>query len=52
MLRVTFGHMRQLGEELVELLLAIGKFSTAAVVDSEAVHYAVDDEKTKFVAGE
>lgn len=43
--------MRQPGQELVQLLLPIGQFAPAAVVDAEAVHDAVDDEEAELVAG-
>lgn len=48
----TFSHVSQLREELIELLLAIGEFSTTAVVDAETVHDTVDDEEAVLVAGE
>lgn len=41
--------MRQLRQELIEFLLAIGQFPTAAVVDAEAVHDTVNDEEAVFV---
>lgn len=41
--------MRQLRQELIEFLLAIGQFPTATVVDAEAVHYTVNDEEAVFV---
>ena len=50
--RFTFSHMGQLGQELVQLLLTICKFASTAVVDSEAVHDAVDDEETVLIRGE
>lgn len=44
------GHVSELRQELVEFLLTIGKLATAAVVNAEAGHDAVDDEETVFVA--
>jgi len=44
------GHVCELRQELVKFLLSIGKLATAAVVDAEAGHDAVDDEETVFVA--
>ena len=49
---LTFSHMCQLREELVEFLLAICQLATATVVDAEAIHNAVDDEETVLVCGE
>jgi hypothetical protein len=46
---LTFGNMRQLGKELVELLLALIEFTTTRVVDTEERHDAVDDEKAVLV---
>lgn len=39
-------------QELVEFLLAIGKFSSAAIVDAEATHDAVDDQEAIFATHE
>ena len=44
--------MRQLAQELIQLLLAIGQFAAAAVIDAEAGHDAVDDEEAVVVCGE
>lgn len=44
--------MRQLGQELIELLLPVGQLAAAAVVDAEAGHDAVDYQEAVFVAGE
>ena len=44
--------MGQLGQELVQLLLALAEFSTTAVVDAEGGHDAVNDEETVVVGGE
>lgn len=44
--------MSQLRQELIEFLLAIGEFSTAAIVDTKAVHDTVNDEEAVFVGGE
>lgn len=44
--------MRQLAQELIQLLLAISKLATTAVVDAEAGHDAVNYEEAVFVAGE
>ena len=41
--------MCQSREELVELLLALGQLATAAVVDTEAVHDAVDDQEPVLI---
>lgn len=45
----TFGDMRQLGEELVELLLALIQLTTTSVVNAEECHDAVDDKKAILV---
>ena len=47
-----FGHVRQLGQELVQFLLSVRQLATAAVVNAEAGHDAVDYQETVFVAGE
>lgn len=44
--------MREFGQELIELLLALVELATASVVDAEECHDAVDDEQTVFVADE
>ena len=41
--------MRQLTQELIQLLLAIGQLAAAAVVDAEAGHDAVDYQEAVFV---
>lgn len=41
--------MRQFGQKLIELLLAISKFSTAAIVNPEAIHDTIDDEEAILV---
>lgn len=46
------GHMRQLRQELIQLLLSIRQLAAAAVVDAETGHDAVDYEEAVFVAGE
>ena len=48
----TFGNMRQLGQELVELLLALVEFSAAHKVDPEESHDAVDDQEAVLIAHE
>ena len=47
---LTFSNVRQLREELVELLLSLIKLTTAGVVDPEECHDAIDDEKPVFVS--
>ncbi len=44
--------MRELRQKLIEFLLAIGQFPTAAVVDTEAVHDAVYDKEPIFIRSE
>lgn len=44
--------MRELRQELVELLLTLVELTTASVVNTEQCHNAVDDEQTVFVADE
>ncbi|KAL6230081.1 hypothetical protein BDW75DRAFT_79702 [Aspergillus navahoensis] len=44
--RITFGHMSELHQELIELLLAIRQLPTSTEINSEAVHNAVDDQHT------
>jgi hypothetical protein len=44
--------MRQLGQELIELLLALIEFTTTGVVDAEKRHDTVDDEKAVLVPDE
>jgi hypothetical protein len=44
--------VRESGQELVQFLLALGQLAAAAVVDTEAVHDAVDDQETVFIGGE
>lgn len=44
--------MRQFRQELIQLLLPVRQLATAAVVDAETGHDAVDYEETVFVAGE
>lgn len=46
------GHVRQLREELVQLLLPVRQLAATAVIDAETGHDAVDYEETVFVAGE
>ena len=45
-------HMGQLREELVQFLLTFCQLSSSTVVNTEAVHYAIDDEEAVFVASE
>ena len=44
--------MRQLAQELIELLLSIGQLAAAAVVHAETGHDAVDYEEAVIVGGE
>ena len=44
--------MSKFRQELVELLLTIGKLAAAAVVDPKAGHDAVDDKETVLIARE
>ena len=44
--------MRQLAQELIQLLLPIGQLAAAAVVDAEAGHDAVDYQEAVVVGGE
>jgi hypothetical protein len=44
--------MRQLREELVELLLTLVELTTTGVVDAEECHDTVDYEETILVADE
>ena len=44
--------MCKLRQELVELLLTVGKLAATAEVNSEACHDAVDDEEAVLVARE
>jgi len=44
--------MRQLRQELIELLLALVQLASASVIDSEQGHDAVDDEETVLIADE
>jgi len=44
--------MRQLAQELIQLLLAIGQLAAAAVVDAETGHDAVDYQEAVVVCGE
>lgn len=44
--------MRQLRQELIEFLLSIGQLSAAAEVDTEAIHDAVNDEKSILIGCE
>jgi hypothetical protein len=48
-MRSTFGNMRQLRQELVELLLPLVQLATTSVVDSKKRHDAVNDEETVLV---
>lgn len=48
----TFSHMRQFDQKLVQLLLAFGELSTAAVIHAKAVHDAVDDQEPVIATGE
>jgi hypothetical protein len=50
--KYTFSNVRQLGEELVELLLTFVQLSSASVVNSEEGHDTVDDQQTILVAHE
>ncbi|KAL8828077.1 MAG: hypothetical protein Q9191_002794, partial [Dirinaria sp. TL-2023a] len=47
-----FGHVSKSRQELIELLLAIGKLATATVIDPKAGHDAIDDQKAIFVTRE
>lgn len=44
--------MRQLGQELVELLLTFVEFSASDIVHPEKSHDAVNDQETVLVAHE
>ena len=44
--------MRQLREELVELLLTLVELTTACIVDTEQGHDAVDNEETVLITNE
>jgi len=44
--------MRQLREELVELLLALVEFTTTCIIDTKQGHDAVDDEQSVLIADE
>jgi hypothetical protein len=44
--------MCQLGEKLVELLLALIEFTTTCVIDTEKSHDAVDDKQPVLIANE
>lgn len=48
--RHTLSNVRQLRQELVELLLALVQLATTGVVDAEESHDAVDDEQAVLVA--
>jgi hypothetical protein len=48
----TFSDVRQLGQELIEFLLAFVQLTTTGVVNSEERHDAVDDEEAILVANE
>ena len=43
--------MRQLRQELIQLLLSIRQLAATTVVDAETGHDAVDDKEAVFVAG-
>ena len=43
--------MRQLGQELIEFLLPVGKLSSATEVDPKACHDTVNDKETVLIAG-
>lgn len=44
--------MRQLAQELIQLLLTICQFATTAKIDAETGHDAIDDQESVFVGGE
>jgi len=44
--------VRQLAQELIELLLPICQLATATVVDTEAGHDAVDYEESELIGRE
>lgn len=41
--------MRQTAKELIEFLLPVSEFTSAAVVDAEASHDTIDDEQTILI---
>ena len=43
--------MGQLGQELIQLLLAVRKLSSTRVIDSKAGHDTINDEEAIFIAG-
>jgi hypothetical protein len=48
----TLSNMCQLGEKLIELLLALIELPTTGVIDTKESHDAVDDEKSIFITNE